>query len=96
MKSIFVCQIYDTLSEKVIHTFMASNEGHARDQFRRFLDSVQKYSDPKNFFLLYNDTVTIIESQYDYEQFVLRHRDDVEGCEKVGFVDEESEDESES
>lgn len=96
MKSIYVCQIYDRLAEKVIHTFMASNADHARDQFRRFLDSVKKYSDVKNFVLLYVSYDEICETSSDCVSFMEDNFGDFDVADDVLCIEEVSEDESES
>lgn len=96
MKSIYVNQIYDSLSEKVIHTFMSPNADYARNQFSRFLESVKKYSDLKNFKLLYVCSLDICETSQDCISFMESNPGEFEDCFDVGLGEEESEDESEN
>lgn len=52
MKTIFVYQIVDDLSEGILHTFMAANDAHATDMFGRFCKSVKDKVDISDFRLI--------------------------------------------
>lgn len=77
MKDLLVFQIYDDLSEKVIHTFTGASFEHGMSEFKRFLKSVEKYSEPNNFYLFYLGALSVCESFADCQSWIANHGEDV-------------------
>ena len=65
MCKVFICQIVDSLSEKITHTFMASNYDHAVRQFHDFLMSLKGKIHFDDFTLICPCCCTEIPETYD-------------------------------
>lgn len=62
MKTIKVCQIYDSLAEKFVTTFLAPSDVFAYRQFKYFCDqSGTGSSDPNDFLLVFASDALLYE-----------------------------------
>lgn len=87
MKTIKVCQIYDSLAEKFVTTFLAPSDAFAYRQFKYFCDqSANGSSDPNDFLLVFASDATIYEDHCfgeDSEKYPVQAFNYTEVCDEV-------------